>query len=174
MDKKQSGSNHNFFDRLDKAKKIHDRYKDVLVESRKEDAERLHQIRLQDLHLQMHQVDDVSLPFPNLFAMSWLNKRLNGIDNLNLQNLDQVAAVIWILENQVKPEEITVMTETEIRQAINTRASEIPVTMHMKFLVCIQEVFEYIKKNYSMQTERLLEETLAMLRSDFSSPGASA
>lgn len=158
-----------FFDMLDRAKET---WKKSYAQRKERRAREAQQIRLEDLTRKFHVLDEeVRLPIPNLFALKWMDEYFGGIDNIDLGNLGKLGAVIWILENQGSVDEIDQMTKEQINNAINRGLSEIPAVLHPRYMMCIDDIFRVIKKNWIQRQKSLLNDLLEQLGNQTSGAG---
>lgn len=151
-----------FFDKLEKARSVYQKHR---ATKEAEQLAKSRQSRVEDLYQVVHQVGDVSLPIPSLFAMQWLATRLGGLESLDLSNMDQLCAIIWILENQDRPGYVNKLSSEQIQIKIDERASQIPAVQKERYIACISDMLTVIKKNSLAQQENILESVLELLDS---------
>lgn len=158
-----------FFEKFAKAKEALAKKQE---KRREEQEEREKQIRLEELYVKFHEVGPVKLPLPSLYALKWLDERYGDLEKIDLSSFNQLAAVVWILENQHRAGELGSLGAMEIEAEINKRISEIDAALHLPYLAAVQEIFHVLKKNYLQQQKQLLEPLLDLLDRDSSPPGA--
>jgi hypothetical protein len=161
----------NWFDKFDKALEVLQRKKE---EKKKLKSHRERMLRLEDLSAKFHVLDeDVRLAIPNLYALKWLDTWFGGLENIDLNDITKLASVIWILEHQNASDEINQMTHEQIEHAIDRQLSEIPAVLHPKYLMCIDDIFRMIKKNWITKQKSLYQDLLDQINRDFSGDGQS-
>lgn len=126
--------------------------------------ERDQSIRLEDLERKLHRVGDVSVPFPSVYALKWLDANIAPLDDLDVQNIYHLGAIIFILENQANVDELALMDKEAIDHAINRLLSEISVAQHYKYMLCVTEMLHVIKKKFVTETRDILERELVQLK----------
>ncbi len=151
----------NWFDKFDKARAV---YEQSRKEKERLKAHRERLLRLEDLYVRFHQIDeDVRLPFPSFYALKWLDKRFNGFENIDLNNLQHLSALIWILEHQHDVDEIAGMNDAQVENAIDRHMSAIPAALYPRYLICADELLRAVKKNFLRSQREMLESLLETL-----------
>lgn len=152
-----------FFAKLDLVKELYRKRDDKMVQL-KLDRER--QVRLRDLGEKYHVTGDIALPLPSFFALEWLENWFDGFDKIDLNKLEHLSTVIFILEMQTAVDEISQMSKAQIKTAIQRNASEIPAVRLPEYRTCAAELFEVLKKNYLQKQQQMLEEVQRLLQTD--------
>ena len=154
----------NWFDKFDRAKSVREKIREQLAEKR---IDRDRRTRLQDLFNKVHKVGPVKIPIPNLFALDWMEKHFNGLDNIDLNDMFSIAAIAWICENQEKDAAMAVLTmdKEATSQAISLKMTEISAGEQPYYIAAVDEIFRTIKKNLIQHQKAILEEAKALLGS---------
>lgn len=126
--------------------------------------ERDQKIRLEDLERKLHRVGNVSVPFPSVYALKWLDTNISPLDDLDVQNIYHLGAIIFILENQSNVDELALMDKEAIDHAVNRLLSEISVADHYKYMLCVTETLHVIKKKFVSETREILERELRQIQ----------
>jgi len=148
---------------------VKDKIWDVLPRLKKirEEKERLRQqraslARIEDLFKVMHRVGDVELPIPNLFAKTMLEKHFGGIDHIDINDPEHLAAVVWYLKNQQRVEIASLPLE-QIQEEIHRLMVEMPLSHVQQYQRCIIEIFDALQKKTLVDEQKILEEALRIL-----------
>lgn len=120
-------------------------------------------VRLGELEARFHRVDNVILPFPTLYALQWLDAYVAPIDDIDINDLRHFGAVVFILENQDKVDELARMDRAAIQHAIDRQLAEIDTNAHFKYMLCIQEILYAVKKNYINEMSSFLQQQKTLL-----------
>jgi len=158
-----------FFEKFERAKKVLAQKREA---KRAEKLSREQRVRVSDLFARYHSVGKVTLEFPSLFALQWLEKHFGSQESIDLSQLEHLGAVIWILENQNAVDEVMAMNAEQTAAAIRRQMAEIPARLHLDYLVCCQDILTVLKKNYISRQREILEQALTLLDTDSFPPGA--
>lgn len=143
-----------FWDIRDKLKKIKE-WKDA---RRGKQSDR----RLSDLFVKVHNVRQVTVNIPNLFAVAEIERLYGSMENLRLEDVEHLANVLVIMENQYDPE-FAHLTAAQREHLVIKMKQSTPASMMEDYAVAVHEVFWALKKNSIHKQRAILEQAMALL-----------
>lgn len=120
------------------------------------------QTRIEDLYKITHKVKDVVLPYPNALVYDVMNNYFDGIENMDPEKNIDVGVMVWLLENQ-KDATIIDLEKEIIRKNGAEVLTKIPQDSIINYIICIDELFEAVKKKVSTSNLKMMTQMMESL-----------
>lgn len=156
----------NMIEKFQLAKEILGNFKS---EERRLRLDRERQVRLADLTARTHSAGKITLPLPSLYALQWLSEYFGDLDKVKMEQIRDLAAVVWILENQHEPAAVSSLSREQTKAVIEARMSDIPASRLVDYQACVDDMFSHIKKNSVQRQIEILEAAQKLLEADLRS-----
>lgn len=149
----------NLWDAVDRLKKIQQDKR-----ARQEENRRARQraTSINDLAARFHQVGEVKLPYPTLFALGQMEQYFGQLDRIDLNQLEHVAAVSFFLRNGADAS-IASLPPADQRKAILSEMAIIPAEALPEYQECLSQIFLALKKKSIQYQTAFLKHYLASL-----------
>lgn len=149
----------NLWDAVDRIKQIQQKKRALQEESRRA---RQRATSVNDLAARLHQVGEIKLPYPTLFALGQMEIYFGKFDRIDLNNLEHVAAVTYFLRNGGNAD-IASLQPASQKKAIFAEMACIPAEALPEYQECISQMFLALKKKSIQYQTAFLKQYLAGL-----------
>lgn len=155
----------NLFEKITRLDQARERIK---AEKTKTRLDRDRNTRIDELYKKVHKTGPVVIPIPNLFAYDFLNKRFQNFEKFDMENIDHIAAMVWICKHQTEADadRILLLTTQEIDNEILKFKTTIEIGEYPYYVAWCQDVLISIKKNFLQHQREILQRVLAEMGPD--------
>jgi len=106
-------------------------------------------INVDDLSARFHSVGEVQLPLPTLLSEMMINRRFGSIEKVNFDDIAQLGAVIYFLENGSDATMANISSE-QLNAAIYERIGNIELHQKEAYQECLLQIYLAVKKKSNL------------------------